>query len=90
MAKMENLTIIEEEIFRFLRHSFNIPAEKIKSEFGKFLQKIKHLEKNRFETRSFAYMDIVSWVESKVYDKPLGEIIHEKFLANKKRLYPVH
>lgn len=86
MAKMQNLTVIEEEMFKFLRHSFhNVPARRLKPELEQFLQKIKHLEKNRFETRSFAYLDIISWVESKVYGKPMGTIIHEKYLASKRR-----
>lgn len=85
MAKKENLTVIEEEMFKFLRHSFhNISAKKLKPELEKFLHKIKHLEQNRFETRSFAYLDIISWVESKVYQKPMGEIIHNKYLQSKK------
>lgn len=86
MAKMENLTVVEEEMFRFLRHSFhNIPARRLKPELETFLQKIKHLEKNRFETRAFAYLDIISWVESKVYGKPMSRVIHEKYLESKRR-----
>ena len=80
MARMKNLTVVEEAIFNFLRHSFKLYAKQLKPELKTFLQKIKHLEKNRFETRSFAYLDIISWVESKVYEKPLEEIIHEKYL----------
>ena len=52
MARMENLTIVEEEMFRFLRASFRVSPKKMKPELEKFLDKIKHLEKNRFETRS--------------------------------------
>jgi hypothetical protein len=48
-------------------------------------QKIKHLEKNPFETRAFAYLDIISWVESKVYNKTMSEIIREKNRQAKKR-----
>ena len=84
MAKMENLTVIEEEMFRFLRHSFHLPVKKVKPELEKFLHKIKHLEKSRFETRAFAYLDIISWIESKVYDKPMGEIVADKFLQSKR------
>jgi len=84
MAKMKNLTVIEEEMFRFLRTSFVISPRKLKPEFEKFLDKVKHLEKNRFETRSFAYMDVISWLESKVYEKPMSKIIHEKYLASKR------
>jgi hypothetical protein len=85
MAKMKNLTVVEEEMFRFLRQSFDVPANKIRPELEKFLNKIKHLEKNRLETRSFAYLDIISWVESKVYNKPMSEIIFDKYLNRKKR-----
>ncbi|HUS01916.1 MAG TPA: hypothetical protein VMY77_09325 [Chitinophagaceae bacterium] len=82
---MKNLTIIEEEIFKFLKHSTKVKAKHLKPELEQFLQKIKHLERNRFATRSFSYLDIISWVESKVYDKPLGEIMHKKYLKNKHR-----
>ncbi|MEO6548537.1 MAG: hypothetical protein ABIN94_11080 [Ferruginibacter sp.] len=87
MAKMENLTIVEEEMFRFLRNSFHVHRQKLKPELQKFLVTIKKLEKNRFQTRSFAYLDIISWVESKVMEKPLSFIIKEKYLQGKKRHY---
>lgn len=83
MAKMKNLTIVEEAIFRFLRDTFNISPRKLKPEFTKLLEKIKYLEKNRFETRSFAYLDIISWIESKVYEKPMATIIYDKYKATK-------
>ena len=85
MAKMKNLTAIEEAMFRFLRQSIPLSPRQLKPELEKFLYTIKHLEKNRFETRSFAYLDIISWVESKVYDKPMSTVIHEKYLQNKRR-----
>lgn len=82
MARMENLTVVEEEMFKFLRNSFKVSKQKLKPEFENFLQKIKKFERSRFETRSFAYLDIISWLESKVYDKPMSEIIHEKYLSS--------
>lgn len=85
MAKMKNLTIVEEEIFKFLRHSTKAKSYRLHGELDNFLKKIKHLEKNRFETRSFAYLDIISWVESKVYDSPLSEIFAEKYLKSRHR-----
>ncbi|RYE58722.1 MAG: hypothetical protein EOP48_02935 [Sphingobacteriales bacterium] len=85
MSKMENLTVVEEEMFKFLRNSFHVSRHKLKPELEKFLAKTKALEKNRFETRSFAYLDVISWVESKVYQKSMSEIIHDKYLASTKR-----
>ena len=87
MARMKNLTVVEEEMFRFLRQSFTLSSRALKPEMERFLHKIKHLEKNRFETRSFAYLDIISWVESKVMGKPMSEIIFNKYLQSRKRNY---
>jgi hypothetical protein len=85
MAKMKNLTAVEEAIFKFLRHSIPFSPRRLKPEFEKLLQTIKHLEKDRFQTRALAYIDIISWVESKVYDKPMAAVVREKYLASKRR-----
>ena len=85
MARMKNLTIVEEAIFSFLRQSFKINTKLLKPKLEAFLKKIKHLEKNRFETRSFAYLDVISWAESKVYEIPMTEIIFKKYMQSRHR-----
>ena len=85
MAKMQNLTSVEEEMFRFLRQSLPFSPRQLKPEFEKLLQTIKHLEKNRFQTRSFAYLDIISWIESKVYSKSMEKVVNEKYLSSRHR-----
>ncbi|HVG15581.1 MAG TPA: hypothetical protein VM935_11490 [Chitinophagaceae bacterium] len=87
MAKRDNLTVVEDEMFKFLRTSLQVSRAKVKVELEAFLNKIKHLEKNRFETRAFAYLDIISWLESKVHQKPMGEIIRQKYLASKRKMH---
>ncbi|HVG11930.1 MAG TPA: hypothetical protein VM843_02950, partial [Flavisolibacter sp.] len=84
MAKMGNLTVIEEEMFRFIRTNFNLSPRKLRPEFEKLLNTIKRFEKSRFETRAFAYLDIISWLESKVYEKSMREIIHGKYTSSKR------
>ncbi len=84
MARMQNLTVVEEEMFKFLRASFHVSRHKLRQEFKAFLQKIKHLEKNRFETRAFAYLDIISWVESKLFEKTMSDVIYTKYRDNKR------
>jgi hypothetical protein len=86
MARRERLTRIEEEMFRFLRTSFQTSRSALKTEFEKFLDKIRRFEGNRYEARSFAYLDLVSWVESKVYQRPMSEIIAEKYRKSKRRI----
>ncbi len=87
MKKMENQTIIEKEMIDFLRESLQRSPSKVKDEFKLFLQKIKKLETSRFETRAFSYFDIVAWIESKVYNKSMSEIIVKKCGNRKRRLY---
>ncbi|MEO6905922.1 MAG: hypothetical protein ABI148_06145, partial [Ginsengibacter sp.] len=84
MAKMQNLSLVEEEMFKFLRKSFYLSAKRLKPEFEKLLNKIKQFETSKFETRAFAYLDIISWLESKVNEKQTYEIIREKYLLAKK------
>ena len=81
---MQNLSLVEEEMFKFLRKSFYLSARKLQPEFEKLLDTIKKLEKSKFETRAFAYLDIISWLESKVNNKPVYEIIREKYLSEKR------
>jgi tetratricopeptide (TPR) repeat protein len=85
MAKMQNLTVVEEMMFKFLHNSFKLSRNELKTELKKFLAGIKQLEKNRFQTRTFAYLDIISWLESKVYEKPLSVVIREKYLQSRHR-----
>lgn len=87
MAKMKNFSVVEEEIFKFIRNSLKVSSKQLKPELENFLDRIKHLEKNRFETRAFSYLDVISWVESKVYQKPMSEIIYEKYMQRRERAY---
>ncbi len=90
MSKRENLTVVEQEMFKFLRNSFHLSRRELKPELEKFLNTTKQLEKNRFETRAFAYLDIISWAESKVNNKSMSDIITQKFLDHKVRRYGAH
>lgn len=85
MSKMQTLTAVEAEIFRFLRHSTKVSAKHLQPELEQFLERIKLLENKRFESRAFAYLDIISWVESKVYHETLSEIITKKYLKSAHR-----
>jgi hypothetical protein len=38
------------------------------------------LQNNSFEVRAFSYLDIISWLESKIYDKRIQDIIRGKYV----------
>ena len=83
MAKMENLSGVEEEVFTFLRRSFHVGAHALKPEFEKLLEKLKRYERNPLETRAFSYLDIISWLESKINNVNVQDVIREKYLIQK-------
>jgi hypothetical protein len=86
MSKMKNLTVVEEAMFGFLRKSLTISPRSLKPELENLLNTIKHLEKNRFETRAFAYLDIISWAEGKVFGKTMEQVIREKYTSSKRKI----
>jgi len=83
MAKMQNLSVVEEEIFKFIRKSFQLSVKTIKPELEKLLVKLKTLQNNRFETRAFMYLDIISWLESKLENIPVQEVLKRKFAGKR-------
>ena len=91
MYKMKNLSTVEEVLFNFLRKSIQKGGEEnsllnnkemIKKSFNHLLATLQPLTSNKLESRAFMYLDIISWLESKIQDKQVQTIIKEKFLAN--------
>jgi len=85
MAKMESLSAVEEEMFQFLRRSFRINAHAMKPEFENLLEKLRKYENNPLETRAFSYLDVISWLESKINNVPVQDVIREKYLHSRKK-----
>jgi len=79
MSKLNNLTTVENEIFAFIKASFSLSKKEIKSRFEALFHKLKKLEGNPTESRSFMYLDILSWLESKIKGVPVQEIIAGHF-----------
>lgn len=90
MAKMKNLNIVEEEIFRFLRKSFSLNSVDVLKEFKPLKEKFEAISGNPLATRSFMYLDITGWLESKIENVPVQQIIRNKYLISKKNRQPVY
>ncbi len=84
MYKMQNLSTVEEEIFSFLRKSFRLSPKQLKPQFESLLATLRPLEKSRMESRAFMYLDIISWLESKIDNQPVQEVIRRKYLDAKR------
>ena len=84
MAKMKNLSVVEEEIFRFLRKSFSLAPNKMIPAFKALKERLERYKGNPLETRSFMYLDITGWLESKIQHVPVEQVRRTKFLAGRK------
>jgi hypothetical protein len=79
MSKLKNLTTVENEIFSFIRSSFSLSKKEIKAGFQQLFDQLKQLEGNPTDSRSFMYLDILSWLESKIKGVPVQEVIASHF-----------
>lgn len=85
LSKMEDLHAVQKEIFRFLRKTPRIQKSETRDEFIRLKSQLVKLESDPFERRPFLYLDIISWLESKIENKSVGEVIREKFLSNQSK-----
>lgn len=78
LLKMNDLHEVQKEIIKFLRNLNNFYPADIKKEFIKMRERFIELEKNTYEKRAFLYLDIISWLESKIENRKIADIIKEK------------
>lgn len=79
LIKMEDLYEVQKEFIKFLRGLGEIYPHEVKNEFIKLHKKLKEFEDDPYESRAFLYLDIISWLESKIQNRPIGLVIRNKF-----------
>ncbi len=79
--KKGQLTQYQTYILNFLKNLFTNASERnLKKQFISLKTQMLPLEKNKFEKRAFLYFDIISWLESKIENRTVQEIIKTKAL----------
>jgi hypothetical protein len=78
LLKMENLQEVQKVFLTSIRDLSDVFPHEIKNEFKKIHAKLKVFENHPYEKRAFLYLDILSWLESKIQNKPIALIIKEK------------
>ncbi len=84
LLKMNDMHAVQKEMIKFLRNLGNIYPHELRDEFLKLYAELKKYEDHPYEKRAFLYLDIISWLESHLEDKPVSQIIREKALALKR------
>ena len=75
LLKMGELEKVQLEIFRFVRRTPKMKRDSIIEEFRKLREKLADIENERFEKRPFLYLDIISWLDSKINKVSMVEAI---------------
>jgi len=84
LIKMNELHIVQKKFISFLRNLSNIYPHELKGAFVKLHKELKVYENHPYEKRSFMYLDIISWLESKIQNVSVASIIKKKSLLKYK------
>lgn len=79
IVKMRDMTDMKREIFAFFRKLNNMATLELKSEFRVLYERLKPYEMHPYERRTFYYLDLTSWLKSKITGRNFGEIVRERF-----------
>jgi hypothetical protein len=79
LLKMNDLHEVQKEMIKFIKGLQDIyPQDMIKA-FKKLHSKLKEFENHPYEGRAFLYLDIISWLESKIDKVPVGQVVRDKY-----------
>ncbi len=79
LRKMNDLNLVQQEILNFIQNLGNLKQDQTKEAFLNLRNRLLEINKMPYQKRPFLYLDIVSWLESKIYEKSVQEIIKGKF-----------
>ena len=81
LIKMNDLHEVQTEMIKFIRGLQDSYPHDLKQAFRNLHKKLKTYEDHPYERRAFLYLDIISWLESKIENKPVAKIINDKYRA---------
>ena len=81
LSKMNDLDAVLQEIFKFLQKSLSAKKQNVRENFISLRNKLEKISADKYARRSYQYLDIVSWLESKIENMPVQEVIKQKFIS---------
>ena len=81
LIKMNDMHEVQREMIKFLRRLGDIFPSEIKEEFKKLRKQLEVYENDPYERRAFLYLDILSWLDSRIENRPVADIIRKKALV---------
>ncbi len=78
LIKMNNLQAVQRAMIKFLRGLGDMYPGELNAAFRGLYEELRAYENHPYEKRAFLYLDIISWLESHLQQRPVAEIIREK------------
>ncbi|NLP57398.1 hypothetical protein [Lutibacter sp. B1] len=78
LIKMDDLHEVQRKMISFLKNLSNIYPQDLRKAFIKLHEELSQYEHHPYEKRSFLYLDILSWLESRIQNVPIEKIIQQK------------
>ena len=85
IVKMRDMTEMKEELLTFFKSFGNVNAIDLRKELKNLYDRLTPYENHPYERRTFYYIDLLSWLESKITGKSMGEIVRSRFEAQQER-----
>ena len=81
LLKINDLYEVQKEMIKFIKGLQDIYPHDLKDAFIALHKTLKTYEDHPYERRAFLYLDIISWLQSKIENKTVGQVIRDKYLA---------
>jgi len=78
LLRNQNLHQTMSEVLLFLKRLPAMLPQNLKIELAALRERLLPLRNHRYEKRTFLYLDIISWIESKLSNKTIQQIIKDK------------
>lgn len=78
IRKMNDMNQVQEEVLKFLRNLPSVRPGDLLERFSTLRDRLREIHEMPYQRRAFLYLDIISWLESKIEQKPIEEVIRAK------------
>lgn len=79
IVKMRDMTEMKDELLSFFKSFGSYNFIDLKRELKILYERLKPYEHHPYERRTFYYIDLLSWLESKISGRSMGDIVRDKF-----------
>lgn len=86
LDKHKQLSAVLVEILKFIKDFNHLGIRGLRKGFIDLKERLQKVGQNPYERRFFLYLDVLSWLESKINRQPVQAVIREKFIKKVPRI----